>query len=84
MKAFFKRCVLWTGAALLFAGAIFIVNDAGFTAKPRHIASAVLLALLVVGALYLVLRAIAGRQSNVIEHGPEMSTLAFPPSSFRK
>lgn len=84
MKIFSKGFVLWAVAALFGVGALVAVSDAGLVASPMHVASAVLLAVLIVGALYLVLRAIGARQSNVIEHGPEMSSLAFPPSSFRK
>jgi hypothetical protein len=84
MKARYKGYVLWIAAALMCAGAILIITDTGPAAGLGNVASAVLVALLIVGALYLVIRAIAARQSNVIERGPEMSSLAFPPSSFGK
>jgi hypothetical protein len=86
MKAFHKF-VLWLAAASFCGGAVLLVINFGahFSAQPRHMISAVLLAVLVVGAVRLAAKAMAVRNSNVIEHAPEMSSLAFPPSSsFRK
>lgn len=77
---------LWLAAALFCGGAVLLVmNFARFKAQPGHMFSAVLLAVLVVGAVRLAAKAMAARNSNVIERAPEMSSLAFPPStSFRK
>jgi len=83
----FKKYVLWLAAALFCGGAVMLVMnfDALFNFQPGHLFSAVLLAVLVVGTVRLATKAIAARNSNVIEHAPEMSSLAFPPSSsFRK
>jgi hypothetical protein len=84
MKAFANKFVPWLTAALLCAGAILVATDAGLDTRRRYMAGAALLVLLVVCALRLVLKAMAATRSNVIEHAPEMSSLAFPPSSFRK
>ncbi len=83
----FKKYVLWLAAALSCGGAVLLVMNFGtlFDAQPGHMFGAVLLAVLVVGTVRLATKAMAVRNSNVIEHAPEMSSLAFPPSSsFRK
>lgn len=83
----FKKCVLWLAAALFCGGAVLLVMNFGalFDTQPGHMFSAVLLAVLVVGTVRLATKAMAARNSNVIERAPEMSSLAFPPSSsFRK
>jgi len=77
--------LLWLAASIL-AGAILTALDFGANVRgqPRQIA-AVLLAVLVVGAVRLAAKAMAAKEdSNVLEHAPEMSSLSFPPSSLRK
>lgn len=85
MQAFHKY-FLWLAAALFCAGAVLLVmNFTRFNTQPGLMFSAVLLAVLVVGTVRLAAKAMAARDSNVVERGPEMSSLAFPPStSFRK
>lgn len=88
MKALHIKYLRWLAAASLSGGAILVAIYFGgvrFGAQPRYIISAVVLAILIVGAVRLAAKAMAARGSNVIEHAPEMSSLAFPPSSsFRK
>ena len=84
MNVYFRGYVLWVAAALICAVAVLGITHAGATARVRNIVGAVLLGLLIVSALYRVIRAAGGKQSRVVEHGPEMSSLAFPPSSLRK
>jgi hypothetical protein len=83
----FQKFVLWLAAASFFGGAVLLVINFGarLSAQPRHMISAVLLAVLVVGAVRLAAKAMAAGNSDVIEHAPEMSSLAFPrSSSYRK
>jgi hypothetical protein len=83
----FHKFVHWLAAASFCGGAVLLVINFGarFGAQPRHMVSAVLLAVLIVGAVGLAAKAMAATNSNVIEHAPEMSSLAFPPSSsYRK
>jgi hypothetical protein len=54
------------------------------SAHARQIAGAVLLALLAMAVVRLATNAMAARESNVLEHAPEMSSLSFPPSSLRR
>jgi len=86
MKAF-HNSVLWLAAASCCGGAVLLVINFGtrFSAQPRQMIGAVLVAILVVGAVRLAAKAMEARNSNVLEHAPEMSSLAFPPStSFRR
>ena len=87
MKAFHIKYLLWLAVASLSGAAILVAIYFGarFSAQPRYIISAVVLAVLIVGAVRLAAKAMAARGSTVIQHAPEMSSLAFPPSSsFRK
>jgi len=86
MKAFHNRSLRWLAALSLGAGAMLVavLLDVSFSTRPRDIAGAVVIAALAIGAVRLVFRARAPRHANVIQRGPESSTLAFPPSSFRK
>ena len=78
--------MLWLAAVSLCAAAILVAIDVGahVGSQPRQIASAVLLAVLIVAVVRLAVKAMPARQSNVLEHAPEMSSLSFPPSSLRR
>jgi hypothetical protein len=67
--------------ALILLAIDFVIYASAHT---RQIASAVLLALLVMAVVRLATNATAARESNVLEHAPEMSSLSFPPSSLRR
>lgn len=68
MKAFHIKYLLWLAAASLSGGAILVAIyfGAGLSVQPRHIISAVVLAILIVGAVRLAAKAMAARGSNVI------------------
>jgi len=85
-KTFRNKRVLWLAAASLCAIAILVGIDlsAHVGSQPRQIASALLLAVLIVAVVRLATNAMAARESNVLEHAPEMSSLSFPPSSLRR
>jgi len=86
VKSSRNRYALLLVAASLCAGAIWIALEFrfGLNARPRHIVGALVVAVVFVAAVRLARRAVAGKDSNVLGHAPEMSSLSFPPSSLRK
>ena len=85
MRAFWNKYVLWFAAASCSAGAAVLgLGFSTLTAQPVRILGALVLAMLVLGAVRLAINAIGAKHSNVLEHAPEMSSLSFPPSSIRK
>lgn len=69
--------------ALLVAGCVLILLERAASLEWGSIAGAAALFLALLAAAWPVAARLAGRNDRALGHAPELSTLVFPPSSFK-